>query len=605
MEILTLGNLLPYTLQVACVAALATGLAMLVRIDSAAVRHSYWRLVLAASVVWPFLQPAGSARAAVESSASLSASVTTALGAAGPIAPATLPFDWTPVILTILVLGVCVRLLRVAAGAISLRRLRGFGSRATDVPHIVALQQTLGTHADVRLVPGLDQPATFGVVRPVVLLPGCILDQPHEIQRALVAHELIHVQRRDWLWVLCEELLLALCWFNPAMWWIVSEVRRTREEAVDELAVLATGSRRTYVKALLAFAGDSTLAPAPAFAQRRHLFRRILLLSTEAAMSSSRIVFSSAAMALVLVSGTWYAAAAFPLVEDSVMLQDQGPGPLEQRARALTAGNPAPKRTDYRAPEYPSEGRAVGASGVIGLRLTVNEVGQVAEARRTGISLSFTDPAVSFSLQNSSREAYEAFANKAVLRDKEGRVADNRALLRVADAMTEAALTAIRNWRYEAPANGPVSFDVRVHFGTDGETSTAQSTTGIHGGVAGGVVGGVVGGVPGGVARRESSTIDATGAVRVGGNIKAPVKIKDVRPVYPAEAQAARVSGMVIVEARVGADGSVETVQVLRSVPLLDQAAVEAVRQWKFTPTLLNGVPVPVIMTMTVNFTLQ
>ena len=72
------------------------------------------------------------------------------------------------------------------------------------------------------MVPGLEQPATFGVIRPVVLLPGnTCAKQPLEIQRALVAHELIHVQRRDWLWVLCEELLLAALWFNPAMWWIV------------------------------------------------------------------------------------------------------------------------------------------------------------------------------------------------------------------------------------------------------------------------------------------------------------------------------------------------------------------------------------------------
>lgn len=593
MDIFTLGNLLPYALQVGCLAALATGLATLVRIDSAAVRHTYWRLVLAASVAWPFLQPAGRARDAIESSASSSLSVTAALGPAGPVAPAAVPFDWTPVILTILALGVCVRLLRVAAGAISLRRLRGFGAPAVDVPHIDALQQTLGTHADVRIVPELEQPATFGVVRPVVLLPGSMRDQPHEIQRALVAHELIHVQRRDWFWVLCEELLLALCWFNPGMWWIVAEVRRSREEAVDELAVLATGSRRTYVKALLAFAGDSTLSPAPAFAHRRHLFRRILLLSTEAAMSSSRIVLSIAAMALVLVTGTWYAAAAFPLVEDAVTLQDQGPGPLEQRAKAVSANNPAPKRTDYEAPEYPAEARTVGASGVVGLRVTVNEVGLVAEARRTGFTLSFTDPAVSFSLQNSSPDAFEAFANKAVLRDKDGRVADNKALLRVADAMARSALTAVRNWRYEPPANGPVTFDVRVHFKTDGETSAVQNV-----GLVGGVVGGLVGKPP-------ASSLNTEGALRVGGNIKAPTKIRDVRPVYPALAQQARVSGMVIVEARIGTDGSVEAVQVLRSIPLLDEAAIEAVRQWKFTPTLLNGVPVPVMMTMTVNFTLQ
>jgi protein TonB len=74
--------------------------------------------------------------------------------------------------------------------------------------------------------------------------------------------------------------------------------------------------------------------------------------------------------------------------------------------------------------------------------------------------------------------------------------------------------------------------------------------------------------------------------------------------VYPPEALAAKVSGVVILEALIAADGRVSDAKVLRSVPLLDQAAVDAVRQWAYTPTLLNGVPVPVIMTVTVTFSL-
>jgi TonB family protein len=92
---------------------------------------------------------------------------------------------------------------------------------------------------------------------------------------------------------------------------------------------------------------------------------------------------------------------------------------------------------------------------------------------------------------------------------------------------------------------------------------------------------------------------------RVGGSIKAPTKIKDVTPVYPAMARTARVAGRGIVEAVIGADGKVVDAKVLRSIPMLDQAALDAVRQWEYRPTLLNGVPVPVVMTVTVNFTLQ
>ena len=78
-----------------------------------------------------------------------------------------------------------------------------------------------------------------------------------------------------------------------------------------------------------------------------------------------------------------------------------------------------------------------------------------------------------------------------------------------------------------------------------------------------------------------------------------------MRPVYPPDAQANKITGVVIVEATIDAQGKVRNARVLRSIPELDAAALDAVRQWEFEPTLLNGQPVPVIMTVTLNFTLQ
>jgi len=83
------------------------------------------------------------------------------------------------------------------------------------------------------------------------------------------------------------------------------------------------------------------------------------------------------------------------------------------------------------------------------------------------------------------------------------------------------------------------------------------------------------------------------------------MKIRDVRPVYPDDAMAAKVMGVVIVEAIIDPDGTIADARIVRSVPMLDDAALSAVRQWKFTTTLLNGEPAAVIMTVTVNFTLQ
>jgi protein TonB len=93
--------------------------------------------------------------------------------------------------------------------------------------------------------------------------------------------------------------------------------------------------------------------------------------------------------------------------------------------------------------------------------------------------------------------------------------------------------------------------------------------------------------------------------VRVGGSISRPERIKYVAPVYPPLARAAHVEGTVILEAVLGADGFVREVRVLRSIRLLDQAALQAVEQWQFTPTLLNGEPVPVVLTVTVMFSLR
>src|SRR4029078_2797039 len=94
-------------------------------------------------------------------------------------------------------------------------------------------------------------------------------------------------------------------------------------------------------------------------------------------------------------------------------------------------------------------------------------------------------------------------------------------------------------------------------------------------------------------------------AVRVVGAIKPPMRTKNVNPTYPPIAQSARVQGVVIIEATIGTSGKVTDAKVLRSIPLLDAAALEAVKQWEYTPTTLNGQPVPVIMTVTVKLTLH
>jgi protein TonB len=97
----------------------------------------------------------------------------------------------------------------------------------------------------------------------------------------------------------------------------------------------------------------------------------------------------------------------------------------------------------------------------------------------------------------------------------------------------------------------------------------------------------------------------APATVRISTGMQPPQKIYDVKPVYPEVARAARVQGLVILDAVLDTDGRVVQVRVLRSQPLLDQAAIDAVRQWRYTPTRLNGEPVRVLMTITMNFKLE
>ena len=110
--------------------------------------------------------------------------------------------------------------------------------------------------------------------------------------------------------------------------------------------------------------------------------------------------------------------------------------------------------------------------------------------------------------------------------------------------------------------------------------------------------GGMDGDEPSGVTALSANAEPA----RVGGEVREATRTVYVEPVYPEIAKRAGVTGVVILEAVIDPQGNVTDVNVLRSIPLLDQAAMDAVRQWKYRPTLLNGVPVPIVMTVTVNF---
>jgi protein TonB len=274
-------------------------------------------------------------------------------------------------------------------------------------------------------------------------------------------------------------------------------------------------------------------------------------------MPVKRITLFCAALALAVVAGL----AAQDVRND--------PGPLEKRANPITPENPVPRRTSSVVPAYPAEASAINGSAIVSFRVTLDEGGRVAEIRQTN------NPVVAVPATTPRNPA---------------------ALASAADALSRSAVAALQRWTYDAPAKGPITFGVTFSFRPGAEPTMTQDTAlrpppppPPPGARAGGPAATAAGGVA---------------PVRVGGNIRQPTQLRRVNPIYPAEAQAARVQGVVILEAVIGVDGRVEDARVLRSIPLLDQAAIDAVQQWEYTPTLLNGAPVPVIMTVTVQFTL-
>jgi len=249
-------------------------------------------------------------------------------------------------------------------------------------------------------------------------------------------------------------------------------------------------------------------------------------------------------------------------------------GPLERQAKPITPENPIPRRTLSVAAAYPAEARAIDATAIVTLTATLDETGRIAEIRK---------------------------AREPLVMSSQNPPPNPTALRIAAEAFIREAAAALRRWQYEQPASAPISFNVSFSFKPGAEAVATQNTAGPVNTVT--------------LTAAASSTPAAPpfpplapGApqpVRIGGSIKAPTQIKKVQPAYSAEARAAGLSGVVIMEALIGVDGKVSDVRVLRSIPLLDQAATDAVRQWEYTPTLLNGVPTPVIMTVTITFTLN
>jgi protein TonB len=146
--------------------------------------------------------------------------------------------------------------------------------------------------------------------------------------------------------------------------------------------------------------------------------------------------------------------------------------------------------------------------------------------------------------------------------------------------------------------------DVKI-IKEDAPDVNAGMTGGVPGGVAGGSMGGVIGGVIGGMGTAPPPPKPVQQRIRQGGSVQAALLVNKVQPVYPPLARQTRISGTVRLHAIIAKNGSVEQLEVLSGHPLLVRAAMDAVQQWKYKPTLLNGEPVEVDTTIDVIFSLN
>jgi len=208
------------------------------------------------------------------------------------------------VVWPLLGVGTLMRFGWLLAGTVRLRQLEQRSRRAVLTGALEAIRSDVAPRAEVRVSSRVAQPVGFGVRHPTVVLPEEFFALDSEAQRTVVCHELLHVARRDWPWIVVEEIARALFWFHPAVWWLVEQIQESREQLVDHLVIARIPSKRAYMTALLTFfdAGRPA-ALATMFLRRRHLRSRLRTLAKESIMSRRRFI-STAIVLMFVMTGT-------------------------------------------------------------------------------------------------------------------------------------------------------------------------------------------------------------------------------------------------------------------------------------------------------------
>lgn len=548
-----MNPLLEASIKITTVIGLGLVASMLLRRRPAALRHWVLATAVAAALATPALMGLGpswtlpvAARAEGQAPEPLvtpardaRVSVTMGVDSAQEMTASSAPSaDPATILLTIWIAGVALNLLGLLVGFWRLHRTAGRAIEVRDGPWADAARQLsehFGIRTPVRLLQS-DQPAllvTWGVFRPKVLLPLDVVLWHADRIRIVLAHELAHVRRRDWVVQIGSELLRIVCWFNPLVWLASSRLRLESECACDDAVVNLGVCGREYATHLLDLArqfAQVRQVPLPAVAilpRSSSLERRVT------AMLNARLSRGPVSRTTRLVTLAALVAVALPIVL------------FAQTTFATLSGSVAD----------PSGGLLPGAT-VVATDTTRGAHHQVL-TNRTGqfeiIGLPEGPHVLTVTLPG-----FQTFQQNLTL---DGQDVTRNIVLRIGSLQETISVT----------RGGALPSFEGQRF------SPKPAACGASGGRGG----------------------TGTATVRIGGQIKQPSKIRHVSPVYPESAA----PGNVLMEAVIGPDGLVSDVKVLRNpAPALALSAENAVRQWEFTPTLLNCVPVPVIMTVTVDF---
>lgn len=547
-----LAVVLVYSAQILLVVAAATMADALGRIANPAVRLLFWRGVAAACLALPLFASFMPATAAVTNVTFTTSPV--AAAAVAPVAAATATRSTGSILLWILLAGMLVRLGWLASGMLRLRYLRRHSTLIEPGDHLDDLRFAIAPHAELRISPHVAQPATFGHSDPVILLPPSFESMDVDSQRAVVCHELLHISRRDWIWIVGEELARAVFWFHPAVWWLLERTELSREQLIDRLVTTRTASKRAYMSALLSFAGSARAATvATAFLRPRHLRSRLRQLGKEPTMTGRRLIFTGIFLAFVTGGTVTAVVRALPL--EIPALAQSATGSLEVR---LAEREPGPGLTEVAGPGQgerlyvhpPVVTGADVASARVATVLTDN--GQRLNVDAVGVAVTFTAPAAS-----RLRAATQSHVGKPLAIVVDGRVISAPV---VRDPIEGAAVIsgltpeqAKRLTDFLSPAGRPQA---------------------------------------------------AVQAIEPG--VAPPVPVTQPKPSYTREAMLRRIQGTVTMRVVVLADGTVGDVEVIKPLGFgLDEEAIATMKQWRFRPGTRNGQPVAVRVVVEMTFQMR